>query len=280
MMLMVLGAGVSRAQIGSGTIVILDATKDKLVIAADSRLTLEDGSQNDSQCKIEVFRHRIAFVQVGSVGYERGPVDPFPSWRNSALADRAAREMGNSAKDPDVEIKDIASIWANSLAAYWNQAYLSSRDAVERTAKPGGGLITGAVFAEARSGAVHWRFVGVGLNPTLNPPQVQAFTGELHDCWPCGEGERVCALAHPEIPKEFCTQSSPRAREEAAHWKPSLELVRGESRETLHAIRLVDDTIAFDPIGGLGGKVDVLELHNDGSINWVQRKSNCPDNED
>jgi hypothetical protein len=280
LMFVVVSATFSSAQAGHGTIIILDFSKDKLSIAADSRITFDDRPPDDSFCKIEVFRHRIVFTQMGSIGYDPGSADPFPSWRNSELAHRAVREMRSPDKDPDVELRDIASIWASSLALYWNRAYRTSPDAVIRTAKPGGDLLTGAAFAEARNGLIHWKFVGVGLNPTLNPPQVQAFTANLRDCWPCGEGEKVCAMARPPVAKEFCTQSTERGKDEAAHWHPSPELESKISRETLHAARLVDLTDAFDPIGGLGGKTDALELHNDGTINWVFRKPNCPDNED
>jgi hypothetical protein len=271
--------GFSNAQAGHGTIIILDFAKDKMAIAADSRIIFEDQPPDDSFCKIEVFRHRIVFTQAGSIGYKRGGLDPFPGWYNAKLAQRAVKEMANPDKDPDVEIKDVASIWANSLAFYWNRVHRSNRDAVIQAAKSGAGLITMSVFAEARNGAIHWRTVGVGLNPTADPP-VQAFTGEMHDCWRCGDGEKVCAMARPVIPAEFCAQSTKRAKDEAAQWKPSPELAGKVARETLHAVRLVDETIALDPIGGLGGKVDALELHNDGTINWVFRKQNCPENED
>jgi hypothetical protein len=272
----VLATALASAQAGSGTIIILDFAKDKLAIAADSRITFDAKPADDSFCKIELFRHRIVFAQMGSIGYERGGVDPFPGWYNSDLARRAVKEKGSLDKDPEVEIKDISTIWATSLAFDWNRAYRSSREAVLRAAKPGAGLITGSVFAEARDGAIHWRFVGVGLNPTANPP-IQAFTGEMHDCWPCGDGEKVCAMARPVIPAEFCAQSTPRAKDEAAQWNPSPELLRTVARETLHAVRLVDIATALDPIGGLGGKIDTLELHSDGTISWIFRKPNCPE---
>jgi hypothetical protein len=280
LMFIFFAASLSKAQVGSGTIVVLDFSKDKLAIAADSRVTFDDRPPEDSFCKIEVFRHRIAFTEMGAIGFRRGPSDPLPGWSNSALARRSVRAEANPNKDPDAEIKDIASIWANTLATYWRSAYQSDRDAVDRViANSHNGPITGAVFAETRNGAIHWRFVAVNFFPEMNPP-IQAITGEMHHCWPCGQGEKVCAMARPAIPEEFCTQNTPRAKDEAAHWTPSPESADKVDREALHAIRLVDLTIAFDPIKGLGGPIDVLELHNDGAINWVTRKQTCPDNED
>jgi hypothetical protein len=275
----ILATSLSAAQSGHGTIIILDFSKDKLAIAADSRITHDDSPPDDSFCKIEVFQHRIVFTQMGSIGYKRGSLDPFPGWYNADVARRSVTAMANPDKDPDVEIKDVASIWATTLAEYWNAAYRSNREGVLQISKAGAGLITASVFAETRKGAIHWRFVGVGWHPTANPP-IQAFTGEYQDCWPCGDGEEVCAMARPVVPKEFCTQTSRRAKDEAAQWNPSPDLLGRVSREALHAIRLVDDTIALDPGGGLGGKIDALELHNDGSINWVFRKDTCAANED
>jgi hypothetical protein len=280
LILIFLTVTLSRAQVGSGTIIVLDFAKDKLAIAADSRVSFDDRPPQDTHCKIEVFRHRIVFTNMGAVmRFKRNPLDASRSWDNSELARRAVREMGDPAKDPDTEIKDIASIWASSLAVYWRSVYQSDRELIDKAAKNAAGIITSAVFAEARNGSIHWRTVAVGIMPDMTP-SIQAFTGELHDCWPCGQGEKVCAMARPAIPEEFCTQSSQRAKDEAAQWAPSPELAARISRETLHAIRLVDNTIAFDPIRGLGGNIDALELRNDGTINWVFRKDNCPENED
>ena len=60
---LVLAGGLSNAQVGHGTVVILDFFKDKLAIAADSRITFNDRPPDDSFCKIRVFRHRIVFAQ-------------------------------------------------------------------------------------------------------------------------------------------------------------------------------------------------------------------------
>jgi hypothetical protein len=275
-----LSAGLGHAQIGSGTVVVMDFAKDKMAIAADSRVTYEDRPPADSYCKIEVFHHHIVFSEMGAIGFKRGPQDPRPGWFNPDLARRAVREKSNPGKNADEELMDIASIWANSLAAYWRSAWGTDRVAVERAiANSHNGPITGGVFAEARDGVIHWKFVAVGMFPEMTPP-IQAITGEMHDCWPCGDGEKVCAMARPAIPEEFCKQTSERARQEAASWKPSLELAAKVSRETLHAVRLVDDAIAFDPIKGLGGPIDALELRNDGNIQWIYRKASCPANED
>jgi hypothetical protein len=278
--IIVLVTTLSSAQIGHGTIIILDFSKDKMAIAADSRVTFDNGPPNDSFCKIEVFRHRIVFTEMGAIGFKRAALDPSPGWSNRELARRSVKAMADPAKDPDDEIKDIASIWTNTLASNWRSAYQSDPEAVNRVvATLHNGPITGGVFAEARNGSIHWRFVAVAFYPEMNPP-IQGVTGEMHHCWPCGKGEKVCAMARPAIPEEYCAQSSARAKDEAANWSPSPELLGKASRETLHAARLVDLTIAFDPIQGLGGKVDALELHNDGTINWIFRKDNCAENED
>jgi hypothetical protein len=276
---LVLAGGLSNAQVGHGTVVILDFFKDKLAIAAESRTTYEDRPPQDTSCKIRQYQHRIVFVEIGAVGFRPAPRDPFRGWDNVELALRSVHAEASPQKDPDAELKDIAGIWARTLASYWNTAYRYHPDSVARAAFWGAGQISSGFFAEIRNGTIHTLHVGVELDKDKNPPVV-AFTFKMGDCWPCGEGERVCAMARPMIPKEFCEETSRRAKDEAAHWRPSPELMGEISRETLHAVRLVDDTIAFDPMIGLGGKVDALELHNDGTINWIFRKPSCPENED
>ncbi len=46
------------------------------------------------------------------------------------------------------------------------------------------------------------------------------------------------------------------------------------------AISLVDKTIRQDTTGVVGGKTDALELLNDGTINWKQKKEVCLDSQD
>ena len=275
---LVLTACVSNAQVGHGTVVILDFFKDKLAIAADSRVTYEDRPPQDTVCKIRQYQHRIVFAEIGALGFMPGAHDPFRGWDNVELAYRSVRAQASPEKDPDTELKDIAGIWARTLASYWNTAYRYQPDSVARAAFWGAGQISSGFFAEIRNGTIHTLHVDVELDKDKSPP-MSAFTFKMGDCWPCGDGERVCAMARPLIPKEFCEQTSQRAKDEAAHWTPSPELVAKISRETLHAVRLVDDTIAFDPMIGLGGKVDALELRNDGTINWIFRKPSCPENE-
>lgn len=56
------------AQISSGTIIVFHLTKDKFIIAADSRAVFK-GKPEDSDCKIAAFHHQFVFATSGASGY-------------------------------------------------------------------------------------------------------------------------------------------------------------------------------------------------------------------
>jgi hypothetical protein len=51
-------------------------------------------------------------------------------------------------------------------------------------------------------------------------------------------------------------------------------------RGTRLAIRLVALTEEYDKSKTVGGPIDAIELSNTGSVRWVARKCNCPENQD
>jgi len=73
------------AQISSGTIIVVDFAEDQLVIAADSRSTLNEnaGSPNDTECKTTAFGNQLIFATTGSNRYTRNdPTDWISPWDN------------------------------------------------------------------------------------------------------------------------------------------------------------------------------------------------------
>jgi len=88
----ILAAHSAYSQVGSGTVIIVNFSKDKLVVSADSRAIYPDRNRppDDSQCKLATFDHKTLFATGGNAAYLRDTVNDIPigEWRN---ADEDAR---------------------------------------------------------------------------------------------------------------------------------------------------------------------------------------------
>jgi hypothetical protein len=147
------------AQIASGTLIVMNVSKNKLVLAADSRALGREGQPDDAQCKIVVFKHTIVFATgLTSLRTASSTHDPVGSWRNLDLA----REAASAVKIPDyVDAKSIAASWADLVASHWRKYYLWFPASVTRMAEANKGILTYGLFTTAHAGAIDYAVVGV-----------------------------------------------------------------------------------------------------------------------
>jgi hypothetical protein len=165
--------------------------------------------------------------------------------------------------------------------ADWDALYREHPKDVIRSAEHGRGVLTGGFFASAENGTIYKQIELITFNQNSTTP-VRAQTGYM-ECWPCMQqpGAQICAGGLTEIAAEFCSETSVLAqREGLKQWTISDSLLHRIDKPALLPIRIVDLTIAYDPKGVVGGKIDAIELRKDGGIRWLQRKDNCPENQD
>lgn len=266
-----LAVNATHAQVKTGTIVIFQLTDDKFVVAADSRAMIGNNPPDDTNCKISAFKmHRTVFAASGPVSYPKSsPADPTPSWNAVSEARRAVGRRANKRIDAAREVQLIASNWADNMLVNWRLTHLHHPDYVAGLAKKNNGQLTKAVFAIGRAGEIAFAYrsiIFVDDGPTVDP-------AALPDCHVA-----PFALGKSDIYVEYVvTKQTERAKKET--WKAPATLKK-MSPEMFKAIRIADLTIAYEPSGTVGGKVDAAELWKDGSVHWIQKKCNCPDSSD
>jgi hypothetical protein len=277
-----LAAGAACAQLSRGTVIIFNFSKDKLVVAADSReITINanggESPPNDTYCKLSIFRHKIVFTSVGGAGYiQQGADDPVSGWSNEALA-RIAVQTADVSDDAQTRIRRVAERWADLLLPLWNSYYASHPQEVMRTVEKYKGQVTVGVFSQASNGRIYYQPVAlVFQSRNLPAPIVPMFASGLRDCWPCGQGDSSVCVGGTgiDITAKVCSQ------ETHAFFHPSDLVLQSLGRNAALTIKLADLAIAFSGDHGVGGPIDAVELQNDGRLRWIQRKQNCPDNQD
>ena len=283
--ILLLAPHAALTQVQSGTVIIFNFTKDKLVVAADSRAVYGQSNipPDDSRCKIVAFNHKIIFTTSGVAVRLKGSsplLDPVEGWDNADVARIAIHSTDLSGSDTQIRIQNVADNWATLLLDKWRSYYFFYPVQVRKFAEKGKGILTNGVFAEAQQGEIHWALAMVVFNDSIaGGPIARSIDAHFSECSLCGqrEGHKICAMGQVEIPAHVCSRNpkflSHIKRRHASQSK------KWDADELLTAW-LVNMTSVCDLTGTVGGQTDVLDLNKDGRIHWLARKENCPENQD
>lgn len=257
-------------QVQHGTLGVVYMTKEKIVVAADSR-SMElgvKGPPNDSQCKIAAPHGKFIFLVFWGIGYRNhGFPDTAPSWKSIDEIYKAydAAPAPRVPPVPDDVRMSTLTEWMNLVSVDFRTMYRIHRSAILNLADAGHGVLArGAMFGFDSKGTPSGR---VG---TIAFDEGQVYS--LMDAPILNCPNHFCSYGHVEIVDEFVNLKSPRARKEATEWKPP-KGTAPKDYDILKAMRLVE--LAIQDGQDVGGKVDAVEMLRNGDVRWFAIKSNC-----
>jgi hypothetical protein len=271
---------VTFAQIGSshGTIVITNVTKDEIVFAADS-LAKRPFGPDYSYCKIVALQHQVIFAGVGYLAYKSAMFDPVPAFDGREIAGRAV--VANGIGLPGMNhMERIAKVWADEMSTHLELLYRWHPEEILGVIRLNGGTkgeIASAQFAEIEDGKIRQTSVAITLRQENLSQPIWWAIGPLAGCWVCGQSSEagLCASGRSAIAQAICTKATARPELELRlDYSPTLKQ-QGWDDPSLLALRIADLTVAYDISGEVGGRIDVVRLKSDGSIEWLARKDNC-----
>lgn len=249
--------------ITAGTIIIVAQARNYIVLAADSRVGVSNGtavaSVDDTYCKIAPLPGNTLFAAAGIV------TDPARSWAADTEMDRVLIENRQTTRMRGTQGASALSRWAELMMQRLitlprNQllAYTTSNDGVAAT----------AVLAGIDPDGNTWVHV--------SKISLDAGRGLAHQesgvPW-SGSTTKYFGLGQSEIAVEFDHGDTSRAVAERAHWK-ELNL-SGREFDRFKTRRLVELTIQYIPNkSDVGGPVDEIELDSIGQ-HWIQVKPAC-----
>ena len=262
---------VALSQISSGTVIVINFTKDKLVVAADSGVTSnEPGKQaENTECKISTFDHKFVFAAAGALRHRRvNKADPTEGWDSFDIAREAfkATQRGSRRSAAD-QLKSMANYWAQKVVKQWQKAYSYPDVAsqIRNAAKNTIGVLTEGFFATASKGTIKSQFVRITFNSNnLASPIGFDKLPRPPSCWNCGQPDNAstCVMGHVHTVESACTTTPP-----------------FQSKQI--AVDLAELTVAHDRWGEVRDPIDVVELRSDGSpVRRLKCKPKCPTNQD
>ena len=274
------------AQAVSGTVIVVERSKQKVIIAADSRANFGNGRYQDSACKITALSDRLIFAAAGIVSDSSLFIPRYLRFGAREQARRAFSAYSPTAKGEmrlDV-VGQTASRWARLMGLRFARASRAAPGEVRewlRRIDPGHErTLTIGIFAGLESNGElevvieNIEYTEQNTSAPVAVSMMEPFN--IPNEWP----DNVFAFrpfGRTRIVAEMLAGKTDRAMKEALAMRPLRENLSPNAFERLRAIRLVDLTIAYDPEPEfVGGPIDAIELARGGRATWIQRKSGCP----
>lgn len=254
------------------TVVIINFTKDRIVVAADSlSLNITTGDRDYSYCKIAAFQGQVLFTSVGGLRFT-DTNSKSVVWDNLPMAREAARAASNNGRG-NIDVQTAVINWANAVKRRFEGIPMPE---LREAFRANGGQLTAGAFIGPQ---LSFRAATVGFveNPA-NPIHYQIFD-ELATCWPCGQetGEKICAAGrHFDVAEKFCSQ-----RKHGAKISIRARLHKGSKAAKLAAkiVELIIDAHG-ETAKDVGGSIDVVTISKDGRITWNARKPICSEDQE
>ncbi|MCC6262731.1 MAG: hypothetical protein IT169_04065 [Bryobacterales bacterium] len=243
-----------------GTIIVAACSRERIVIAADSKASFRTDGFQDEVCKLAVPANKVLFAASGLVGVG--------DWSAADEAKSAAlRIVGDNPYLSGSSLGSLAEAWARAMAAKI------------RTLPP---AIFGEPQAESQTSAL---FAGLDradevnlVRATVQPVaaaggKMDARTNVIPVEIPT-TGTRFLAFGMPAIAMEFLAGKTPRAKEETAQWKTYFAGSADIAEDI--AIRLVELTSYFEPRKDLvGGATAAVRMDGKAGVRWLRRPPAC-----
>lgn len=276
------------AQINLGTTVVVGYSKERIVVAADSRSTLSKEVHRDDACKITTLSDKLAFAAAGLVS-DSSEAIPI-RWRFN-LADEAKNSAARfgTVKPPAGETvtEAVADDWlANARIKLEQAARYEMPNWLSTGVFPDGAVrFVGIFMGVEPDGKLSLVSESIYCKKSTSAASPFGCEPEDHIEWGLGPGKfsyplsdrlefRAFGITTPT--DEYIAGDGRRAGTEWHHWEENKIRYPSTHTDAHRAIRLVDLTIAYSPEKEyVGGSIDALELTKDG-FHWIARKPNCP----
>src|SRR5439155_17766205 len=106
--------GSVMTQIANATLLVVSASKQKVILAADSRAVIDLDRYIDTFCKIDVLNSKLVFSAVGLVADMHQSLPEDARFNVFAIARKSASEYRydpESISSPYDSVKEIAKMW-------------------------------------------------------------------------------------------------------------------------------------------------------------------------
>jgi hypothetical protein len=261
----------AAAQKESGTLIVLNASQNEIVVAADSR-SLSEVAQFDNRCKITALGNQLIFAASGDTGY--GPTDGRSLyWDAHTIAQMIFLRLYREKTAKPMPVR-LAETWGKEVKSKLKSDL--KRDKQGTLCGVEDNTLTSALFAGFYDGSP---FIITGaITYSISPNGVVATSFSITNIF---RRPQAVFLGREDIANELFTGKTPRS----VQWRQSVAMMTTPSDDAIalpaiEAIRFSIEHYPLKNIGGellppIGGPIDAVRLTQAKGVEWIQRKESC-----
>jgi hypothetical protein len=262
------------AQVRSGTVVLIGYSKNKIVIAADSRQAEEGGPYHDDACKITALNNKFVFTATGRIFDVAA--DGRIWWNAPTQAREAFASASKQSRLPGHTLaRDATDLWSQAMR---ENIASHIRPQEFATLRPNSNYVDGFFAGLGTTGDVQTGYAVIG--PVVDPAAGRRAMGSTTtnemslnntiSYLVLGEGTTIF--------HEFFDAATPRARAETVITRKQSKKWSRSEADARMVIRMTELIIQYaDYPDYVHGPVDAAEIDKGGTVHWIQRKPNCTD---
>lgn len=260
-----------RFVVKHGTVVVIFFSKDRVVLAADSRLTFSGRRQGneDNQCKISDLGEETIFAGSGVSGYNFGPGQRTPVFDAYAAALQTARTLRPGAHD---RAKAVAEGWAKKVKAALDGELVRHPEEVMASMHGSSNLLASGVFAGKTSDSLVVYFAAVNCECSGRQKFSSVRITQLH---PTDDGLPLASVGTAEtmgLFSEVVDASSDRGVKEVAGWNND---ANAPDRDAQVTVKTAEFILHHSKDHTIGGPINAIELDQNGQVHWVRKEKSC-----
>jgi hypothetical protein len=254
-------------------VIVFFVSRDKIIIAADSRELVEHKEPNNHACKIVALGPRLLFAESGITGINHAKEAP-DNWTGSKEAARAFSLFENSKSQADV-LDQLSNDWVKAMKERFARMLRLDQQLGVRQYGTENGLTRAVFVGLAKNGQIVVRELGIFFDRAVFEKSGDVKLWATNELWDITDQVQYKAMGHIKIADEFAHAASSRGLLDAQYWKSKMTETGSEE---MYAAHLVEITEIYGPEEwGVGGPVDVAEMLPSKGLQWVRRKPGCPE---
>jgi hypothetical protein len=262
-------------QVESGTLVVVNATRDEVVVAADSR-THTSTQYADDRCKVSALGNKMIFAAAGKTAH--GPFDRPTKWTwdSHAIARSTFASLLHKRSKNSLSL-DVANAWASEVRKKLFQDLRREPDETLSGVKDDT-LVTAMFASYTESGDISIVTVRITYRATQGKSPTTAFIIDRVMREP-----QLFSFGETAVFSEIINKT-----ERGVAWKRELDsrFPKNGDYTAFLAIGVVELTAEHLPpkhfngfsLVVVGGDIDALRLKRTGGTEWIQRKTNVQTN--
>lgn len=258
-------------EVQHGTVVVIFFSKDRVVLAADSRVTFSGAAKyhQDNQCKVSDLGHETIFAASGFTRYNFAPDQKMPTFDVYQEAARLSQAIKSEVPD---RARAVAEAWARRVKVALDIGLVRHPKEVMSLLHGQSMQLAGAVFAGRNQAGLAVYYVAIRCECKTSQKYSSIHVSQIH---PVNDGMPAASIGTAEAMElfsEVADGSSPRGLAERDSWTGAQT---EPDRDAYVTVRTGEFILRNSKEGTAAGPINALELTADGQVRWVKREKNC-----